>query len=119
MRYMLLIYDNERALASKSEAELGALMQSWGAYMDKGQKSGKMLGGDALQPTMTATTVRATSGRTITSDGPFAETKEQLGGFVIVNARDLDEAIEWASTMPHLAEGGSVEVRPIQEFEPR
>ena len=76
-----------------------------------------MLGGGALQPTSTATAVRATESRTLTSDGPFAETKEQLGGYYVIEANDLDEAIEWAAKMPHIAGGGTVEVRPIMEFE--
>jgi len=76
-----------------------------------------MQGGEALQPVSTATTVRATESRTLTSDGPFAETKEQLGGYFVIDASDLDEAIEWAAKMPHIAGGGSVEVRPIVEFD--
>lgn len=117
MRYLLLIYDNEQAMAAKSQEDMGAVMGEWFSYSDALQKSGKMLAGDALQPTQTATTVRVTQGKTIISDGPFAETKEQLGGYYIVNVDNLDEATEWASKMPHLPSGGSVEVRPIMEFD--
>ena len=76
-----------------------------------------MLGGEALMPTATATTVRGKGGRTLISDGPFAETKEQLGGYYLIEAADLDEAIAWATKMPHMPDGGTVEVRPIMEFD--
>ena len=76
-----------------------------------------MLGGEALQPTATATTVRAEAGQSLIVDGPFAETKEQFGGFFLIEAADLDEAIAWAAKMPNLDAGGSVEVRPVMEFD--
>jgi hypothetical protein len=116
MRYLMLIYDDEKAMAGKSQEEMGAIMGSWFEYTDTLRKSGKMLGGEALQPTSTATTVRVKDGKSLTTDGPFAETKEQLGGFYMIEAKDLDEAIDWAARMPHLG-GGSVEVRPIMEFD--
>ena len=117
MRYILLIYDDEKAMEGKSQEEFAARLGTWFQYTEELQKSGKMLGGEALQPTSTATAVRATESRTLTSDGPFAETKEQLGGYYIIDANDLDEAIEWAVRMPHIAGGGTVEVRPVMEFE--
>ena len=116
MRYLLLIYADERAPA-KPQDEQAAVMDAWFKYSGAFQQSGKMLGGEALQPTATATTVRLAAGKTLISDGPFAETKEQLGGYFLIDATDLDEAIEWASKMPHLPEGGSVEARPIMEFD--
>jgi len=117
MRYLMLIYGDETEEAKRPEAEMPAHMARWLGYTEELEKSGKMLGGDALMPTATATTVRLGEGGTITSDGPFAETKEQLGGFYMVEAEDLDEAIQWAAKMPNLPEGGSVEVRPIMEFD--
>ena len=117
MRYMMLIYNDEKTMESKSQDEMAALMGRWSQYTEDFQKSGKMLEGAALQPTASSTTVRASESRTLTSDGPFAETKEQLGGYYIIDASDLDEAIEWAAKMPHVAGGGTVEVRPIMEFE--
>lgn len=117
MRYLLLIYDNEQAMAGKTPEEMEPIMSEWFSYTDALQKSGNMLGGDALQPTQTATTVRIAQGKTITSDGPFAETKEQLGGYYIINVENLDDAVEWASKMPNLPSGGTVEVRPIMQFD--
>ena len=117
MRYVLLIYDDEAKMVGKSQQELRGTLEAWFQYTEELQKSGNMLGGDALHPTSTATAVRATESRTLTSDGPFAETKEQLGGYYVIEANDLDEAIEWAAKMPHIAGGGTVEVRPIMEFE--
>ena len=119
MRYMLLIYGEEETapMQKMSEEEVQAYMGEWLAYTGALQGSGKMLGGDALQPTATATTVRLTGGKSVTSDGPFAETKEQLGGYYALEAGSLDEALEWAAKMPNLPHGGSVEVRPIMDFE--
>ena len=115
MRYALLIYHNEAASAKMSEAEQQALMGAYNAFTEEIQKSGAMLGGEALQPISTATTVRVREGKTLSTDGPFAETKEQLGGFYLINAENLDDAIEIAAKIPD-AKGGSVEVRPIMEF---
>jgi hypothetical protein len=84
-------------------------------YTERLKASGALLGGEALQPTSTATTVRLSNGKMLTTDGPFAETKEQLGGFYMVNCKDLDEALKWASQIPS-AHRGPVEVRPIMEF---
>lgn len=116
MRYLLLIYQEEKTMAGKSQDEMATMLDAWFKYTDALQKTKKMLGGEALQPTSTATTVRVKRGKALTMDGPFAETKEQLGGFYIFDAKDLDEALEWAAKMPHLPVGGSVEVRPIMEF---
>jgi hypothetical protein len=116
MHYLLLIYADEQVIASKTPEEQAAILNAWFAYTADAQASGKMLGGEALTPTTTATTVRVTNGQTLIADGPFAETKEQLGGYYVIDADDLDEAIAWAAKMPHLAAGGSVEVRPIMVF---
>ena len=115
MKYLLLIYSDEKADANVSEAEMAAWMDEYNAYTDALQKSGIMLAGEALQPTATATTVRVKDGKKITTHGPFAETKEQLGGYYFVNCNNLDEAIEWAARCPG-ARVGSIEVRPIMDF---
>lgn len=111
MRYLLLIYQNE-ADAVHTEEEL----QKWFDYTERLKASGCHLGGEALQPVATATTVRERDGEVITTDGPFAETKEQLGGFYMIDCEDLDEALEWAGRIPSVGRG-SVEVRPIMEFD--
>ncbi len=113
MKYLLLIYDNEQANMNRSPEEMTKKMDEWFKYTADLQQSGMLLTGEALQPTMTATTVRAGNPPPLATDGPFAETKEQLGGFYMVEAADLDAAIEWAGKMPNIADGGSVEIRPI------
>ena len=117
MRYMLLIYGDEAAGAGMDEAAQEAELGAWFAYTEALRNAGKLLAGEALMPTATATTVRGEGGQTLTSDGPFAETKEQLGGFYLVEAADLDEATAWAAKMPHMAHGGGVEIRPVMEFD--
>lgn len=111
MRYLLLIYADEATAEDTPEN-----MQRWFSYTQELQTAGVMQGGEALQPVVTATTVRGGNGETVTTDGPFAETKEQLGGFYLVDCKDLDEAIGWAAKMPVLPRG-SVEVRPVMEFD--
>lgn len=117
MRYLLLIYGNEQAAAAKSPEAQAAEMDGWWKYTANLHESGFQLAGEALQPSTTATSVRQVDGRTLVADGPFAETKEQLGGYYLINAPDLDVAISWASKMPHLPDGGCVEIRPIMEFD--
>jgi hypothetical protein len=115
MRYALLIYGSEQDWAGASEADQAAEFQAYADFTKDIVDRGLFQAGDALQPTATATTVRLRDGETLTTDGPFAETKEQLGGFYVVDCKDLDEAIELAARIP-AARGGSVEVRPIMEF---
>jgi len=118
VRYLLLIYGDEAAGAQMTEAEQAAEMGAWFAYTDELRNAGALLAGEALQPTATATTVRGgDGGQTLTTDGPFAETKEQLGGFYLNEAADLDEAAAWAAKMPHVPQAGAVEIRPIMEFD--
>jgi hypothetical protein len=112
MKYLLLIYENEASFAGLSEAEQGQIFQEYMDYSNRIRKSGNYVAGQALQPISTATTVRVKNGKTITTDGPFAETREQLGGFYMVEAKDLDEAITLAAGIPG-ARTGSIEVRPI------
>ena len=90
-------------------------MPKWFAYGEELSKAGAMLGGDALQPTSAATTVRERGGQRLVTDGPFAETKEQLGGYYLIDVPDLDAALDWASKIPNIARG-SVEVRPVMNF---
>jgi hypothetical protein len=112
MQYLLLIYDNEAKMKSATPADTNAMMAEYGAFTASIVKSGNMKAGDALQPSSTATTVRVRDGKALTTDGPYAETKEQLGGYYLVEARDLDEAIKIAARIPS-ARTGSIEVRPV------
>jgi hypothetical protein len=116
MRYMLLIYDNEQSMAGMTEAEGIALMQGYAAFTNEIREKGLFHAGDPLQPTSTATTVRVRNGKTQTTDGPFAETHEQLGGYYILDCKDLDEAIAAAAKIPTAAKG-SIEVRPIMDMD--
>ena len=116
MRYALLIYASEQEWAAQSEEQSQAVNQEYMAFTKDIIDRGLMKGGDALQPTATATTVRVRDGETLTTDGPFAETKDQLGGFYLVDCKDLDEAIEVAAGIPD-ARRGSIEVRPIMEVD--
>jgi hypothetical protein len=115
MRYLCLIYDEEKKLATLSKGESDAFMGEYFAFTDGIKASGHYRAGEALQPVETATTVRVRNGKVGTTDGPFAETKEQLGGFYMIEARDLNDAIKVAAKIPS-ARIGSVEVRPIVEF---
>jgi hypothetical protein len=115
MQYMMLIYDDEKLWASMSEEERGRVFQEYGTYTQELRDKGAYVDGDPLQPTSTATTVRVRDGEQLTTDGPFAETKEQLGGYYIVDVETLDEAIEWAAKIPS-ARLGSIEVRPVMSI---
>src|SRR5690349_22985801 len=116
MKYLCLIYEREKDWENVSPADGEAIMNEYFAFTADIQKNGKYVAGEALQPTQTATTVRVRNGKVATTDGPFAETKEQLGGFYLINATDLNEAIQVASHIPS-ARTGSVEVRPIRVFD--
>ena len=112
MQYMLLIYGNEAAMKSATDADRDAMFRAYREYTQGIIKTGNMKAGDALQPTATATTVRVRDGKTLTTDGPFAETREQLGGYYLIDAKDLDTALSIAARIPG-ARYGSIEVRPI------
>ncbi|HEY0444323.1 MAG TPA: YciI family protein [Candidatus Limnocylindrales bacterium] len=114
MQYLLLIYTAEATEAVPPEV-MQAEMEGYNAFTEEVRRRGVMKAGEALESTSTATTVRVQDGRTITTDGPFAETKEALGGFYLIDARDLDEAIELAAMIP-AAKHGSIEVRPIWDY---
>ncbi|MEM7033755.1 MAG: YciI family protein [Chloroflexota bacterium] len=115
MRYAMLIYTSEAANATMSQEEQGAIMAAYGAFTNEITEKGINLGGEALQSTGTAKTVHLENGQTVATDGPFAETKEQLGGFYLMECKDMDEAISYAAKIP-AAQNGRVEVRPIMEF---
>jgi hypothetical protein len=116
MKYAILIYGDESQLGDTPEEAMKAVMDEWWGYEERLTEAGAKLAGEALQPTGTAKSVRAKDGRSSVSDGPFAETKEQLGGFYLIDVKDEDEAIEWGMKCPG-AKFGTIEVRPIQEFE--
>ena len=115
MRYLLLIYGPEWDSSQMTPEQQEAVMEEWTDYSAGLLKRGAMEGGEALESTATATTVRVRNGETVTTDGPFAETNEVLGGFYLLNCKDLDEAIEMAGACPG-ARYGSIELRPVSEF---
>ncbi len=115
MQYMLLIYEREADVSRFSTAERDAFFQEYMTFTQNLTKSGHIKGGDGLQPVSTATTVRVRDGKTMTTDGPFAETREQLGGYYLIEAKDLDEAITIAARVPS-ARHGSIEIRPVMVY---
>ena len=115
MKYLCLIYDDETKWATMPKEQADALMGEYFAFTDGIRQSGHYVAGDALQPTATATTVRVRNGKVSTTDGPFAETKEQLGGYYLIEARDLNDAIQVATKIPS-ARFGSIEIRPVVDF---
>ncbi len=117
MQYLLLIYTDESRMKDATPADRETMFIEYRALTESIIKSGNMRGGDALQPTSTATTVRVRNGKTLTTDGPFAETKEQLGGYYLVEAKDLDEATKIAARIPGASQG-SIEVRPVMQLPP-
>jgi hypothetical protein len=116
MKYVLTIYGDESAAQSASPEDMQAVSQAYGELTQEMQEKGVLVGGEGLYPTQTATTVRVRDGERAVTDGPFAETKEQLGGFYEIDCKDLDEAIEWATKIPG-ATNGSVEIRPVMVFD--
>ena len=112
MKYMLLIYGNEAALQSASAADLEEMHAAYVAYTEALHKAGVWVGGSRLRPTSDATSVRTREGKVEVLDGPYAETKEQLGGYYMIDVPDLDQAIDWAKKCP-AAQFGTIEVRPI------
>ena len=113
MEYLLIIYQDETSAKLATEADQKAMFKAYSDFTAGVVKSGKMRGGNALEPSSTATTVRVREGKTLTTDGPYTETKEQLGGYYLVDAKDLDDAIRLAAGIPG-ASFGSVEVRPVR-----
>ena len=115
MKYALLIYVDEKKTAAMSEAESGALFAGYGKLEGELAEKGKKLAGDALQGIGSATSLQIRGGKRVVRDGPFAETKEQLGGFYVVECANLDEALDWAAKIPNAA-NGTIEVRPVWDF---
>ena len=115
MRYALLICMDEVAYEARSPEEASATLAEYGAFGEEMGKRGLLQGGNRLRPTSDSTSVRVRDGEVIATDGPFAETKEQIGGYYLVDCKDLDEAIDVASNIPG-ARDGSIEVRPIWEM---
>ena len=116
MKFLLTIYNDERRWVEASPEEVGQIMAAYEAFGRAAAEAGVLVGGEGLQPTSTATTVRVRDSETLTTDGPFAETREQLGGYYLLDCSDLDDAIGWAARIPD-ASSGSVEVRPVMDYE--
>ena len=121
MRYMFLIYSHETDMAGMTPADMDALRAAHRVVMDETRAKGIFHGAEPLHPTATATTVRMNGGKPLVTDGPFAETKEQLAGYYILDCKDLDEAIAWAARIPTACKGGEgcVEIRPIMALPAR
>ena len=115
MRYMLMINNNEAAMAAMPIEKTQQMSAAYGAYTEALKKSGAWLAGERLRPTQATTSVRIADGKTNVIDGPYADTKEQLAGFYMIEAADIDTAIEWAARCP-AASTGTVELRPIWEM---
>ena len=116
MQYALTIYDDQSKWSDRPPDASRATSEAYGKLTEEMRSAGVLRAGEGLQPVTTATTVRVPNGERIVTDGPFAETKEQLGGFYVVDCKDLDEAIEWASKIP-TAVTGCVEVRPVIQYD--
>ena len=116
MQYLLLIYDNEANMAKMQGEEQKAFMAEYFEYTQALKDAGAFIAGDALQGVATATSVRLRDGERMITDGPFAETKEQLGGYYLIDVDNLDEAIEWGAKIPS-SRYGTIEVRPVMTFE--
>jgi hypothetical protein len=115
MQYLLMIYRSEAEAGKMDAAARQELTKEYGVFTQSIIQSGNFKAGDALQPSTTATTVRVRDGKTLTTDGPFAETREQLGGYYLIDAKDLDTALAIAARIPN-ARTGSIEVRPIMVY---
>lgn len=116
MKYMLLIYADESAMPPPAKAEANEMMPAYFAYTEAMMKAGILVGGDRLAPTATATTVRSPNGKTKVMNGPYAETREQLGGYYLIDVPDLDAALAWAARCPGAA-SGVIEVRPLVDMQ--
>jgi hypothetical protein len=116
MKYLCTIYGDESGWGDATPDQMAAVMAAYNAFGDEARAAGVMLGGEGLELTSSATTVRVRDGERVLSDGPFAETKEQLGGYYLLECDSLDEAIDWAAKIPGAATG-SVEVRPVMNYD--
>jgi hypothetical protein len=116
MKFLAIIYNDESLYADAKPEDIAASFQAHGELMDAAGKAGVYLGGEGLQPAATGTTLRVRDGERMLTDGPYAETKEQLGGYYLFDCKDLDEALNWAERIPE-AKTGAVEVRPVMDYE--
>jgi len=116
VKYMAIIFNDESQYANATPEDIGAIFAAHGEFGEAAGKAGVLLGGDGLQPVATAMTVRVRDGERLLTDGPYAETKEQLGGFYLLECKDLDEALVWAARIPE-AKTGAVEVRPVMVYD--
>jgi hypothetical protein len=116
MKYLCTIYGEESGWSDATPEQMAEVMAAYNAFSEEAGAAGVILGGEGLEPTSAATTVRVRDGERVLSDGPFAETKEQLGGFYLLECASLDEAIDWAAKIPGAATG-SVEVRPVMNYD--
>ena len=112
MQYLLLIYGNEAGMLAATKEQSSQMLAAYGAYTEAMKKAGVIVGGERLKPTSTATSVRVAKGKTEVLNGPYAETKEQLAGYYMIDVPDLDSALSWAARCPG-ANHGTIEVRPI------
>jgi hypothetical protein len=112
MQYLLMIYGDETAMAAVTESNGGKMLAAYTAYAEAMGQAGVLRGGNRLRPTSASTTVRVANGKTTVLDGPYIETKEQLGGYFLIDVPDLDAALSWAARCPG-ASSGVVEVRPV------
>jgi hypothetical protein len=115
MKFLALIYNDESMYAEATPEQTAATFQAHGEFGEAAREAGVFGGGDGLQPTVTATTVRVRGGERLLTDGPYAETKEQLGGYYVLECKDLDEALAWAERIPEAADG-AIEVRPVMDY---
>jgi hypothetical protein len=116
MKFLAIIYNDESLWANATPEDIAASFQAHGEFMEAAEKAGVHLGGEGLQPIATATTVRVRDDERMLTDGPYAETKEQLGGYYLLECKDLDDALNWAARIPE-AKTGAVEVRPVMDYE--
>lgn len=116
MRYAILVHESEASLAARKDPEFVA---AYSAYLKALADAGVTIAGVGLQPATTATTVRLSEGKRVVQDGPYSDTKEELGGFLLIEVPDLDKALEWAARCPVLSQGGATEVRPALPPVPR
>ena len=116
MKFLAIIYNDESLWANATPEDIAASFAGHGALMEASQKAGVLQGGEGLQPVATATTLRVRDGERMLTDGPYAETKEQIGGYYLLECKDLDEALNWAAQIPEAA-FGAVEVRPVMNYE--
>jgi hypothetical protein len=115
MEFMLLIYDDESSMKNATKEQMGEMFKAYGAYTEELKGAGAMRAGAPFQPSDTATTVQVRNGSRATNDGPHSANKEQLGGYYLIDCKDLDEALEWAAKIPS-AQFGTIEVRPIMQM---